>query len=85
MPDSSQGAISLSRGLRPAALEPAAEADETTGSKEERAMRVQVGKEAADFEANAFIPGEGFKSVKLSDYKGKWIVLFFYPGDFTFV
>jgi alkyl hydroperoxide reductase subunit AhpC len=27
----------------------------------------------------------GFKPVKLSDYKGKWIVLCFYPGDFTFV
>jgi peroxiredoxin len=27
----------------------------------------------------------GFKNVKLSDYKGKWVVLCFYPGDFTFV
>ena len=46
---------------------------------------VRVGKEAIDFEAPAFIAGEGFQPVKLSDYRGKWIVLCFYPGDFTFV
>jgi alkyl hydroperoxide reductase subunit AhpC len=45
----------------------------------------RVGKEAIDFEANAFVEGVGFKPVKLSDHKGKWIVLCFYPGDFTFV
>ena len=48
-------------------------------------MLARVGKEAPDFEANAFIAGEGFKPVKLSDHKGKWIVVCFYPGDFTFV
>ncbi len=45
----------------------------------------RVGKEAPDFEATAYIPGKGFKNVKLSDYRGKWVVLCFYPGDFTFV
>jgi hypothetical protein len=45
---------------------------------------VKVGKPAPDFEASAFVGG-GFKNVKLSDYKGKWVVLCFYPGDFTFV
>jgi alkyl hydroperoxide reductase subunit AhpC len=44
----------------------------------------RVGKEAPDFEASAFVDG-GFKNVKLSDYRGKWISLCFYPGDFTFV
>ncbi len=48
-------------------------------------MRAQVGKEAPDFEANAFISGSGFEPIKLSKFKGKWIVLCFYPGDFTFV
>jgi len=53
--------------------------------QEEVEMLARVGREAIDFEANAFVEGEGFKPVKLSDYKGKWIVLCFYPGDFTFV
>jgi peroxiredoxin (alkyl hydroperoxide reductase subunit C) len=48
-------------------------------------MQARVGKEAPDFEANAYVEGEGFKPVRLSSYKGKWIVLCFYPGDFTFV
>jgi hypothetical protein len=47
-------------------------------------MTARVGKPAPDFEANAFFEG-GFKNVKLSDYRGKWVVLCFYPGDFTFV
>jgi peroxiredoxin (alkyl hydroperoxide reductase subunit C) len=45
----------------------------------------QVGKKAPDFEATAFIAGEGFKNVKLSNYAGQWVALCFYPGDFTFV
>lgn len=44
----------------------------------------KVGKPAPDFEANAFTK-DGFKNVKLSDFKGKWVALCFYPGDFTFV
>ena len=48
-------------------------------------MAARVGKEAIDFEATAFIAGKGFQPVKLSDYKGKWVVVCFYPGDFTFV
>ena len=48
-------------------------------------MFAHVGQEAPDFEANAFVEGKGFTPVRLSDYKGKWIVLCFYPGDFTFV
>jgi peroxiredoxin (alkyl hydroperoxide reductase subunit C) len=52
---------------------------------EDRGMHARVGMEAPDFEANAFVAGEGFKQIKLSDFRGKWIVLCFYPGDFTFV
>lgn len=48
-------------------------------------MLARVGYEAIDFEAHAYIEGVGFQPVRLSDYKGKWIVLCFYPGDFTFV
>jgi len=57
----------------------------TASLQEAEKTMVRVGKEAIDFEANAFIAGVGFQPVKLSDYKGKWIVLCFYPGDFTFV
>lgn len=43
-----------------------------------------VGKMAPSFTANAFINGQ-VKSVSLADYQGKWIVLIFYSGDFSFV
>ena len=52
---------------------------------QEVAMLARVGKEAPDFEATAFVAGQGFRNIRLSDYKGQWIVLCFYPGDFTFV
>ena len=47
-------------------------------------IRARVGQPAPDFEASAFVDG-AFKNLKLSDYRGKWVVLCFYPGDFTFV
>jgi hypothetical protein len=52
--------------------------------KEVSMVQARVGKAAPDFELSAFF-GSGFKNIKLSDYKGKWIVVCFYPGDFTFV
>jgi hypothetical protein len=51
--------------------------------KEVRKM-IQVGKPAPDFVAPSYCKGE-FTSVKLSEHLGKWVVLCFYPGDFTFV
>ncbi len=45
---------------------------------------IKVGKPAPDFTAPAFF-NRKFTSVSLSDYKGKWVSLCFYPGDFTFV
>lgn len=45
---------------------------------------VKVGNKAPDFVAPGYFNGK-FVSVKLSDYAGKWVVLCFYPGDFTFV
>ena len=44
----------------------------------------RVGRLAPDFEVTALVGG-GYQKMKLSDYKGQWVVLFFYPGDFTFV
>jgi peroxiredoxin (alkyl hydroperoxide reductase subunit C) len=52
--------------------------------KKEMTMGVQVGQKAPDFEAPAYYKGE-FTSVKLSDFAGKWVLVCFYPGDFTFV
>jgi peroxiredoxin (alkyl hydroperoxide reductase subunit C) len=45
---------------------------------------IRVGQKAPEFMAQAYYQGK-FVSVKLSDYIGKWVVLCFYPGDFTFV
>jgi len=42
------------------------------------------GKKAPDFELTALI-GEKVTKLKLSDYAGKWLVVCFYPADFTFV
>jgi len=45
---------------------------------------VNINERAPDFTEDAFVEGK-IKKVSLSDYKGKWVVLFFYPADFTFV
>lgn len=45
---------------------------------------VKIGEKVEDFELEAFHENDS-KKIKLSDYKGKWVVLLFYPADFTFV
>lgn len=52
--------------------------------KEEKQDMVKVGKPAPDFTAPAFHQGK-FMNISLSEFKGKWVFLCFYPGDFTFV
>jgi len=47
-------------------------------------MTAKIGGQAPDFKANAYVRGE-IKEISLSDYRGQWVVLCFYPGDFTFV
>ena len=65
--------------------EPAAENTEKAAiEKTEVAPMVSVGKKAPDYTAPAYLKGE-FTSVQLSDFLGKWVILCFYPGDFTFV
>ena len=54
-----------------------------TPIKEEVKM-IHVGEKAPDFVAPGYQKGK-FVNVKLSDYLGKWTLLCFYPGDFTFV
>jgi len=51
--------------------------------KEERHM-IMVGQKAPDFTAPAYFKGK-FVDIQLSEYLGKWVLLCFYPGDFTFV
>ena len=48
-------------------------------------METLVTKEAPDFAAQAVMPNNSFAELKLSDYRDKYVVLFFYPLDFTFV
>lgn len=67
-------------GEKPATPPEAASDNET----KEKPVSIMVGRKAPDFEAPAYHKG-AFTKVKLSDYLGKWVVLCFYPGDFTFV
>lgn len=65
-------------------IESAEQSTAPTQTQEVPKVLARVGKPAPDFELSAQV-GKGFANIKLSDYKGKWIVLCFYPGDFTFV
>lgn len=51
---------------------------------QQNCARPIVGSLAPQFKAQAYVEGQ-IKEISLSDYKGKWVVLFFYPLDFTFV
>jgi len=64
--------------------EEAPETNETVQTIQEERSMIQVGRKAPDFTAPGYQQGK-FINVKLSDYLGKWVVLCFYPGDFTFV
>ena len=48
-------------------------------------MSVLVGRQAPDFTANAVVKGDFQDEFRLSDHRGKYVLLFFYPLDFTFV
>lgn len=67
-------------------IEKEVESSNTTDTfkKEESYNMIKVGKPAPNFFAPAFHDGK-FTNVSLEDYKGKWVLLCFYPGDFTFV
>jgi peroxiredoxin (alkyl hydroperoxide reductase subunit C) len=48
-------------------------------------MSFLVTQPAPDFKAQAVMPDNSFAELRLSDYRGKYVILFFYPLDFTFV
>lgn len=48
-------------------------------------MSTLVGQDAPDFTAQAVAPDNSFSELKLSSFRGKYVILFFYPLDFTFV
>ena len=52
---------------------------------ESEKLQLQVGQKVQDFQGQALLADGSFKDIKLSDYKGKWVIVFFYPLDFTFV
>lgn len=58
--------------------------EEVIENKESVKNMIKVGKPAPEFELAAYHKGE-FKKFSLSEFKGKWVLLCFYPGDFTFV
>jgi hypothetical protein len=60
------------------------EETKTTSAKKEAKSMIKVGKKAPDFSAPGYHKGK-FISMRLSEYLGKWVLLCFYPGDFTFV
>ncbi len=64
--------------------EPEAPETESPQPEKEEGQMIAVGKAAPDFTAPAYHQGQ-FTSTQLSKHLGKWVVLCFYPGDFTFV
>lgn len=60
------------------------EISQSQGTFKEEQPMIKVGQKAPDFIAPGYHQG-AFVNVKLSDYLGKWVLLCFYPGDFTFV
>jgi hypothetical protein len=64
--------------------EPAAPEDALQEGRKEESQMVLIGRKAPDFTSPGYHKGK-FVNVKLSEYLGKWVLLCFYPGDFTFV
>ncbi len=57
---------------------------DTNQKKEEAMSLAKVGSKAPDFSTAAYFNGD-FMDFKLSNYLGSWVMLCFYPADFTFV
>jgi len=64
--------------------EPEAPNNAPEEERKEESTVMLIGRKAPDFTAPGYHMGK-FINVKLSEYLGKWVLLCFYPGDFTFV
>jgi hypothetical protein len=84
MADQPEGCARVTGAVLGEAKPHASEATPDDQPVKEDFMTARVGQKAPDFNAPAYFEG-GFKNVQLSDHFGKWILLCFYPGDFTFV
>jgi len=84
MPDEPVGCAKPTGTVIGGTTEPEGKTTKDSNMGEEIMVTVRVGGKAPDFEAPAYHNGK-FINVKLSDYADKWILLCFYPGDFTFV
>ena len=58
--------------------------DQCCGGGECASSAPLIGQPVADFEADLY-HNEAFRTAHLSDFKGKWVIFFFYPADFTFI
>ena len=84
MADQPQGCARVTGAVLGEPSPPVADNSTTEGDFKEERMTAHVGQKAPDFNAPAYFQGS-FANIQLSDYFGKWILLCFYPGDFTFV
>jgi hypothetical protein len=84
MSEEAMSCVQTARGPLVPSEAPSSSQSEPQVQQEVQMQVARVGNEAPDFEASAYHEG-GFKNVKLSDYRGQWVVICFYPGDFTFV
>jgi hypothetical protein len=58
--------------------------DECKAEEEKKCKCPEIGDTVPDFKLEGVMLGKRVE-VSLSDYRGKWLLLLFYPGDFTFV
>ena len=84
MAEENQGCARVTGAVLGAPSSESPDAPETSRPDKEERMSLQVGQKAPDFNAPAYYRGS-FVNVQLSDHFGKWLLLCFYPGDFTFV
>jgi len=84
MPDEPVGCAKPTGKVIGASVESEGPSESDSNAGDNIMVTAKVGQKAPDFEAPAYHKGK-FVNIKLSDYAGKWVLLCFYPGDFTFV